>query len=307
MASFNEILMQMITLFILIIVGYVVSKLDILDLDTNKKISAFILKVSCPALILNSVMSGEITANSKTIISMTVCAICLYAFLVIISFFIPKLMDVKGNDKYSYMFMTIFSNVGFMGFPVIESIYGTGAIFFASIFNMPFNLLAYTIGIDLSAKSGGKIEKMTLKKCFNAGVISSLLAIIIFVFNIKFPAFIVRPVALVGSLTTPLSMIVIGVSLSAIRIRDVFDSFRMYVFTVVKLVIIPILVYLILKPFNLEPIVLGVTVVIAAMPVATNAVIMATEFEGNVELATKGVFLTTLISVFTIPVVTLFL
>jgi predicted permease len=164
-------------------------------------------------------------------------------------------------------------------------------------------LLLYTVGILLAAKSGGNTEKLSLKKCINPGVISVLIAIILFVTRLEVPTLIEKPISLLGSMTTPLSMLIIGVSLSEIKIREIFNNFRMYIFTIIKLVVIPLLVFLALSPFDLDPTLVGVTVVIAGMPVATNAVIVSTEYKGNVDLASKGVFLTTMFSVVTIPII----
>lgn len=304
MANFSEILTLMVTLFSLIIVGYVIAKLDIIDLETNKKLSGFILNVTCPALILNSVLSGDISSSNSTVIVVFICSLVLTALLLVFSFIIPVVLHIKGPKKYVYKYMTNFSNIGFMGFPVILSIYGPIAVFYTSIFNIPFSILVFSYGVYLAAKSGNKSDTMSLKKCINPGVISALLAVVIFATKIKFPAVIINPISLIGSITTPLSMIVIGISLSALNIKYIFEEKKMYLFILIKMIVIPFAVYTILSPFDLDPVIKGVTVILSAMPVAVNAVIMANQYDGDVELSVSGVFLTTLFSVISIPIIT---
>lgn len=300
--AFNE----LIVLFLVIIVGYISAKRGLFDDIANKKVSKFVINVTLPALILSSVMGDTDLGSSRELIQAVELAIGYYAAIILLSLPLVKLLRIKDNIGI-FQFMVIFSNIAFIGFPVVKSMYGEAAIFYASIFNLPFNLLLFTLGIALIKRDHREKharEKLKLMKILNPGVAAGLFAMLIFLFKLKFPTFIVDSVKMVGNITTPMSLIIIGASLATIPIREVFKDKRLYFFSFVKLIILPVLLLLLLKPLITNDMILGVAVILAGMPVASISVMLCNEYDGNSELATKATFITTLFSVITIPVLT---
>lgn len=251
---------------------------------------------------------GNNDAKIEILIQVFIVGICVYIMLPIIGFIIAKIIKVKKSQEGIYIFMTIFSNIGFMGFPVMKSIFGDESIFYTAIFNMIFNLLVFTLGIFLMSYGKEKKVKINPKDLLSPGIISSIIAILIFLLNIKMPIIISNTVQMVGNMTTPLAMIMIGSTLATINIKSIFTDKKIYIYTFIKQLLLPILAYPILKYSISNDLVLGITLIILAMPVGNSAVIFSYEYDGDIELAAKVIFITTALSVITIPaIVSIFL
>ncbi|WP_343348454.1 AEC family transporter [Terrisporobacter petrolearius] len=290
---------QMLVLFIVMIIGYITNKKNILDVNVNKKISSLLLNITAPALILSSVVNRDKAGDPKLVLDIAVLAIILYAILPFLGIFLARILKVPKEDENLYQFMTIFSNVGFVGFPVIESIFGSEAVFFAAIINLVFNVFCYSYGIYLISESN-KLS-FDIKTLINPGIIVSIIAIIIYITNIEVPLVIKETTSLIGGITTPLAMMLIGSSLGEIPIKEVFLEKRLYPYTFIKQIIMPIIFFSILKPFVTNELILGIIIIVSAMPVATITIMFCNEYEGNINLASKTIFITTLCSVVTIP------
>ncbi len=221
-----------------------------------------------------------------------------FAVTYIIAWPIPRLLKSPREDDGIFRFLLAFGNIAFMGYPVIQSIYGDGALFYVTLLNIPFNLLLFSLGIILTS---GKREKLNLKLFLTPTLFASLVSVLIFAFNIAMPKIIVDASALVGHMTTPGAMLVIGSTLAGIPVRDVFSEKRIYPVVFVKLIIIPVVTWLILRLFITDAQMLGILTIEAAMPTATAAAMLSLQYGGNDKLASKGVFLTTLFSAITIP------
>lgn len=302
------ILMQMIQLFMVMALGYLLYKIKILDDDFNKKLTSLLLSVTTPALIISSVLSTTEYQSLNQILFVFLVGIITYIVLPIIGFVIVKVMRIPRNQQGLYIFMTVFSNIGFMGFPVMKAIFGNSAVFYTAIFNMIFNLFVFTVGIPMMNYGTGKKSQMKLKNLLSPGVIASVVALIIYFTHIQLPDVIASTITMVGDITTPVAMLIIGSTLAAIPLNEIFMEFRIYPYTLIKQIIVPIIIYPILKLFIHDPLVLGVTLIMISMPVGNSAVLFATEYDGDISLAAKAVFMTTLLSIMTIPlIVALFL
>lgn len=298
---------QMIQLFMVIGLGYLLMKIHVLDEGFNKKLNTLLLNVTTPALILSSVMGGDNLQDGQTVLFVFMVAIGVYVLLPLLGIVIVKLLRVPQCQSGLYVFMTVFSNIGFMGFPVMKAIFGNGAVFYTAIFNMIFNIFVYTLGIYLINLGSGAKTNFQLKNLRSPGIIACLMALLIYFMSIQTPVIIAETCDMVGSITTPIAMLLIGATLANINIKDIFSELRLYPYTIIKQIIIPIVAFPILKFFIKDSYILGITLVMLAMPVANSAVLFSQEYGGDVELAAKSVFITTLISVVTIPAIVSFL
>lgn len=298
---------QMIVLFLVMLVGLAAYKKEIITDETSKKLSSLVANVSNPALILSSVIGDNSGIQTETLIQVVIISMVMFAGLILISFIIPKCIRSKKEQVSTYKVMTVFSNIGFMGFPVISSIYGSGALLYASIFLLPYNLLIYTYGVQAySTNSSEKKQiswKQSLRSVLNNGVIASVLAIIIFAFNIKVPTSLGSAISMIGGLTSPLSMMIIGASLALINFKELIKDKQLIAFSMIKLLVIPIISVLIIVALIHNEVIAGITVLMMAMPVGSMTAILAQEYGGDYELTSKGVALTTILSVVTIPMV----
>ena len=188
-----------------------------------------------------------------------------------------------------------------MGYPVLAAAFGNEAVFLTSIFNMPFNLVAFSYGIYLLAKENKDGTGFDAKKLINPGVISAILAIVIYGAGIRFPKVIVDGTGMIGDITTPISMLVLGISLAQVPVRELFNEIRIYPMTVIRLIILPLITFLVLSIFTNDAMLLGIATMTAAMPVASMSVMLTNQYGGNEKLAAVGVFISTVCSVATIP------
>ena len=288
---------QMIQLFLIIGLGYFMQKKKILNDELNTKLNFIVISITTPALIFSSVCTTSISEKSMVIYTLAI-ATAVYVALPVISFVLVKLMRIPMHQKGLYMFMTIFSNTGFMGYPIMKALFGNDAVFYTALFNILFNLGVILINYGNDVKM-----KLNPKNLLSPGVVASIIAIFIYFLEIPIPDVIANSCGMVGDMTTPLAMMIIGATLANIKVKELFTELRLYYFTIVKQVILPIAVFPIIAYFIKDPLIQGITLVNLAMPVANSAVLFAKEYGGDVELAAKSIFITTLVSVFTIPLI----
>ena len=199
------------------------------------------------------------------------------------------------------MFMNSFSNVGFMGFPIIHAVFGEGAMLDAAIVNLIFNLAVFTFGITMINYGTEQKDKFNIKKLLTPGIFSSVIAIIIYFSGITFPQVLSDTCSMIGEITSPIAMIIMGATLGRMDIKAVFSEWKVYPFTAIKQILIPILFWYVLKLFITDEYILGFMMIMLSMPVANTAVLFATEYKNDENLAAKTVFITTLMSLISIP------
>ena len=296
----SNVINQMLVLLILIIVGVIARKTKITDEISNQKVTKIVLNIAQSAVILDAVMNVEPRLNGLQLLGLVGISCATYVILFVISVFVPRLLFAKKENRGLYSFMSIFGNVGFMGFPVIASIFGSEAVFYASMFNIPFGFLAYSLGI-YQITSGAEKGNFDYKQLLQPPIIATFLSVGILSLNLYIPQPIADATGMLGDMIIPLAMIIIGGSLGDMDVKEVFRGWRTYVFSAIKLIVVPIVVWSILRLFVKDQEVLGIATVIAGMPVATLATMFSIEYKGNVRLSVKTQFVSTILSVATIP------
>ncbi len=292
----------MLKLFLIIGLGYFMMKKKFLNDETVRKLNRIVLYITTPALIFASVC-GDNNASMDVVLYVFVVSIIFYVTLPIVSVILIKGLRIKKPREGLFIFMTIFSNVGFIGFPVMQSIFGNTAVFYTAIFNLLFNLEVYTLGVVLINHDKGEKASIDFKNLLSPGVVAAIVSIIIFFTNVQMPSLLVETADMVGDMTAPLAMILIGANLAIINVKEVFNDFMVYPFTFAKQILLPIIAYPVIAYFIKDPLVQGITLVNLAMPVGNSAVLFATQYDHDVGLAAKTVFITTLFSIFTIPLI----
>lgn len=292
---------QIVILFLILLVGVVTKKLKVVRDSFTKDLTDFILTIALPAQIISSMNYDFSPDKLRTASGLLVICMILYIISIGFAILVTRLLKIEGSAKNIYRFALVFSNVGFMGYPVVNAVYGSEGVFYTAIYNLPFNLLVWTVGLILIG--GGGREKLNLKVILNPGVVAVLIGLTLFIFSIKLPGPIESTIEMIGSSTTPLSMILVGLILADSSLKKVFSSPMVFVISFLRLIAIPFLYIVILKPFVTNPLILGIPVVIAAMPAAANTAILASKYDGNVYLASQSVFISTLLSIVTIPLI----
>lgn len=299
----NNIINQVIILSLIMIVGVYARKKDILSKEASKSFSNFLTNITLPCLLISSfnyTYSQDMISKARI---MFVYSIIIHIILI----FVSRILTFKypENSKKVLRFATIFSNCGFMGYPVLESLFGKIGIFYGAIFNIPFNIFMFSIGIMIYT---GKKDLKTLKEVLvNPAIIATILGLIIFSFSIKLPYPVFTAMSIVGSMTTPLSMIIVGAMLSEIKLKDIFSGTLVYYASFLRLIAVPFLTLGILKLLNADKLLMQIAVIIEAMPAAVLASVLAEKYGADTALASRSVFISTIISMITIPFVVMFL
>ncbi|MBR6665357.1 MAG: AEC family transporter [Lachnospiraceae bacterium] len=297
-------LKQMMVLFILMLVGICCRKCGIFNDESNKRISALVLNVANPALVLSSGINQESAIGGMEFVKTFVLAWAMFGVLMLIAYFIPMILKAEASEYGIYRTMTIFSNVGFMGFPVIAALFGTIALLYASLFLIPFNVLIYTYGISVMK---GEKSGFRLRKILNVGVVSCVITLFIYLTKLPIPIVIENAVDSVSGLAAPLSMMIIGDSLTKVNLKKLFCNARMLVFSGIKLLVIPLAGVSVIKLLGLNPMLTGVCMVMLSTPVGSMNAMLAQQYGGDYELASQGVTITTLLAVVTMPLVSFLL
>ncbi len=297
-----HIITQMLMIFGIVLVGLFAAKRNLWAGDLDRKLSIFIMNISMPALILASVMGKDLAFENSELISLAVVAVVNYIVLIGLAYLIPHLFKVNKARLGISRFMLAFGNVSFIGYPVCDAVFGPKAVFCASVLNIPFNLLVFTIGVSFI--NGGKAKsafspRLILSPC----VVASLIAVVIAVARIQMPTPVGEWFHLLGDLTTPCALLIIGSSLSHIPVRDMLGNRFVYSMTLLRLFILPLAVGGVLALMGVNPFVSDVAVVLSAMPVATNGIMLCLQYGKDERVMTQGLFFTTLLSVISIPLV----
>ena len=293
-------LQQMGILFVYMMIGYVACKKEYFDQEFGKKLSWLVVNVANPMLAISAVVNNEEQIAKKDFYVTVLLAICFYAFFLILAQILPRLIGVQKSDIGVYKMMTTFNNIGFMGFPVIAAAYGNGALIYAVPFSIIFNILCYTWGIQTLCGGG---EKGNWKRIINIGTISGIISIVLFFMQIPVPKMICSLSAGLSNLTGPLSMLVIGISIAAMELKDLFTDVKLLKFALIKLLAVPVAAMLFVCQVIDNRLICEVFLVMMATPAASMCAMLSQQYGGDYELAAKGVALTTILSVVTMPIV----
>lgn len=299
--SFTALLAKMFVLLCFLAVGVLCSRVGFADEHTCGKLNKIVLNICAPAMVFSSVLNSEYRYQLKDILEFLLISLVFNVLLIVIALGVSLLFFRKHPDRGTYSYMTAFGNCVFMGFPVLTAVCGSGAVFLGAIFSMPFNILSFSAGIMMIGGSGRKQGGFWKMLLLNPPFLANIIALLLFVFPIEAPDSVKEVFSYLGNMVVPLSMLLIGASLSHIRLREIFSDWRLYAVCSAKLFFAPVLLHFGLRLIVSDPLFLNVLTICGSMPVATVSQILAAEYGGNPALASKGVFLSTLCSLLTIP------
>lgn len=295
---------QMLIFFIIMLLGYYGARKGILDDVTGRSLSWLVVHIANPALILSGCAGGQMVV--KELLFTGILAVLLFLVLIISAEIVIPMFFHEREKRGCYKVMLVFSNMGFMGFPLISAVYGQSAIMYAAIFLIPFNLLIYTYGIFRIGKMGKREDlegrkTVQWKPMLNSGVIACLLAIVIEVTRFPVPEMPMKLIEMLGGMTAPLSMLIIGASFRGLSIKKLITDKKLLGFSFLKLMALPVAGMLFLKQFVENEVLLGVCFIVLAAPAGSMVVILSKQYGGDEDTAVKGVAFTTLLSVLTMP------
>ena len=301
--SVQIVIQQMLMILILIGTGYILKKTNKIKSSVSKDLSALVVNVCNPAIIITSALQRDSSVTGRSLLYAAAAAFVMYVFLVVVGKVMPVLLKTPFKDRNSYNMMCVFGNTGFIGIPLVSALVGAQALIYVAVTNIFFYLLIYTYGIHLVARDSGTKEKFQVKNLLNTGNLATLLAILLFLGEWKFPPLAEETLDYMGGATTFLAMIVIGITIADTPIHTLFTEKKIYFFTVLRFLVLPIGIGLGLKWFIKDSTLLDTLVIIAAVPAGNMPLMLMMERGMDGKLLSKGIIISTLASVITIPLV----
>jgi predicted permease len=301
---------KIIMLFLLIIIGYLAKKAKFVSSDIKGHISSLVLNVTLPLYIFTAMQFDFSTDVLKETGQLVVISFIYYLAVTIFSYMYAKGMKLSDMKKDVFQYVIIFSNVGYMGYPIMNEIAGEKGRFYAAIYNLSFNVLTWTLGVYIMSRHESSLKPSLwdrLKNVMNMNLLAVILGFTCFLFSIEIPELFMDTFTSVGLTTTPLSMMFIGIILAEIHFKDIFNDWSVLLVSAIRLLLIPLVTYGVLKILGFNDLVLAIPVVLSAMPAAANTAIVASRYNNDYQSASKLIFVTTLLSIFTIPIILIFL
>lgn len=299
---------QMLVLFLMMLAGYAAFKKGIVSKEGAKSLSSSIINVFNPCLIISGVLNKTITYSTAMVTENLILVAFFFVVTIVLSKIFTRFMGLRAEEVNCYRLMMIFPNLGFMGIPLVRSLYGEEAVIFVAFYIVGYNLLVYSYGILLAmGNSGAGKQKLPWKKVLNIGMGACAVAIIIFAFHIRVPAFLGSFVDSVGNAAVPLSMMTVGIMVAQSDLKELILDRKQQLFSVISLIVIPALCIPLMKLFPIDPVSYGIFILLMAMPVGSVVMMVEKEYgttDGSI--SAKSIALTSVLSVITIPVITFF-
>lgn len=298
--SFSYVLGKMLSLAIMMMLGFAAHKGHILSAKTNEDLSKLAVDITTPAMMLASLSATKATRSDLLIIVAAGAVIC--GVLIAAAELITRFFPCSQKERPVYKYFLVFTNNAFMGLPVVLMLWGEKALLYASLLNIPISILMFSYGMWQYARAGSDDPSFSLRKIINIPIISAVLVLVLAMFSFKFTGVLQDTFQLIGDATVPLSMIIIGSTLAEKPVKGIFENRFLYLFALIRLMIVPAVILGILYFLPINPLIKGVLVIITAMPGSATGVMFAQMYSVNRTISSRYVFISTVLSVITIPV-----
>lgn len=297
--DFQVIATTMCSLFIIVIAGFFSHKRGIINEEFERKLSGFVIKVTCPALLISSTM-GDKMPDREHIPILLLVSLLTYVILIPLAYVQPIIMRVKRDLRGMYSFMLTYSNVGFIGYPVVASIFGSDAVFYACILNVFNTITVFIWGVMFISGENLK-EGFRFKLFVSPAMIATYISVVIVLLNLHTPKAIAMPLTILGNMTVPSSLIVIGAALAEIPTRKMIGTPHIFIMCFLKLLVLPLLVYHAMLAIGVDARISSINMILIAMPVASFGTMFCMQMGKDETTMSQGTFWTTLLSVASIP------
>lgn len=297
----SAVITKLTEMVIMIVLGYICAKLKISGPEFNKHTSTVLTNVLLPATILKS-MTG---LNNGIDNSEIFYVILLFFLMMGIAGVVGKLVTVvypfDKDDRGIILCLVMYMNISFVGFPLVESFYGAEGMVYACLSCVPMNLLMFSAGV--ATISGNKAEGINFKRILNVPLISTILGVAIMMLQIPMPEVVSATIHSLANATIPVSMLILGSSLAAIPVVTAFNDLGVYVTAFSRLIICPVVTYLILSLFVDNEMLIGTVTILASTPVAVLMTPLCVQYGKSDQLSSKNIFISTILSIVTMPII----
>ena len=290
--------------------GFLAVRLKVVPVQTSKPLSSLLMKITLPATVFASLIrpfDSEFLKLGAIAIGLSLLFFSLFTPLTLA---LSRLLRVPRGQRGMWCCCATFSNTGFMGFPVAYALFGDEGLILAVLINIPFNFLLYSVGVWMVCQdTEGSMGSFSLRKVLISPLnIGMFLGLIFYFTQLSIPEAIFTPIEHLSNVTTPLSMLVTGMNLAQGKVSDVIRDKSAITSSLTRLLVCPVIAWAVMALIpNLNALVMGVTLVIMAMPSPAATPIIGEQYNGNVQLGARVVFLSSLLCIATIPLVSLLL
>lgn len=282
----NTIFNLFIKIFLMVAFGYFLKKKNVINQEFQKGLNNLLLKAILPVHILASVNTEVTSGVSGRIFVTGMIALGYYICALFFTIRFSKVLKLSKKGKSVFVTMSVFANTAFVGFPLVAEVAGTEGMVYAVIYNLFYQLLFFSVGIYLLS-SGEEFAVKDLLK--NPVMIASLVFLVLFLTPFRFPEVVQSAMSSVGAMTVPISMMIIGASLADIPLASVMLDRNAYLVSLLRLILFPLLLWVILKLFSVDREVRTVCVLMTALPSGSLNAIFAEQYDCEPQYATRAV------------------
>lgn len=291
------------TLLFMVLVGYFIKRMNVISDTMAKQMSTLVIVVGQPFMFVGALLKNEYSPELlKSGLFVMVLGIGVHAVLAVAAYFFAKLW--RDHDERKILeFSMIFANCAFIGFPILEAAFGAKGLFYGSFYVISFNLFMWSYGMVVLGRGRREIRVSPLKMILNYGTTPCLIGLALYIWQLKPPAFLMTGASYIGSICTPLSTFVIGALLASMPVKEIFSSWKVYLFCFLKLLALPMIVVLCAKLAGLSAEMIYLSAIMSALPTAANTAMFAEIYDIRPKLAAHAVGMSSLLAPAAVPLV----
>lgn len=308
MADLSIAISQMLILLIITAAGYLATRVGYLDNDVKAKLTKLIMNITLPCMIVASAASVDAASVGTQVVQMLVLGALQFFLLLAAGALCVFILRPPREQRIIYVFISIITNTSFVGIPVADALYGGHAVLLCSVFIMSQSILVYTLGFALIAPKteGGRLRGI-VKAVVSPSTLSAVLALVLVFSGVQLPSVLSGALDMIGGITAPLAMMMVGVIIAGMRFTDVLREWRLYPYILIRQFLFPAAFYVLFRPIIGDEMVLGIFTVMFAMPVGSMASMFVANFGHDATMPAKGTILSTLASFAIIPALLAFM
>ncbi len=295
----------LLTMVVPVVAGFVVSKAGVLKGDFAKKLSALILYVCQPFMLVTATYGAEYSDSllKKGLIAL-LCGFIAHAVIAVVGFGGTSFFKDKAKGRI-IEHCIVFGNCGFFGFPVLKAAFGEIGLFCGGFFVVAFNTVLWSYGMFIIGRANKEMKIKVTKIFLNAGTIPCVLGLVLYALKVPTYAPIYNSMKMIGDSCTPLSLILIGIMLTRVPIKSYIKEYSSYYGILLKLFLAPIATGIIMKLLGFSDFFTLLSAMMMALPTASSTAMFAETYDLHPDIAAQTVGVSTLISVVTLPPVML--
>ena len=291
------------TLLFMVLVGYFIKRVNIISDTMAKQMSTLVIVVGQPFMFVGALLKNEYSPELlKSGLFVMVLGLGVHAVLAVASYFFAKIWRDRDERKI-LEFSMIFANCAFIGFPILEAAFGAKGLFYGSFYVISFNVFMWSYGMVVLGRGRREIRVSPLKMILNYGTTPCLIGLALYIWQLKPPTFLMTGASYIGSICTPISTFVIGALLASMPVKEIFSSWKVYLFCFLKLLALPMIVVLCAKLAGLSAEMIYLSAIMSALPTAANAAMFAEIYDIRPKLAAHAVGMSSLLAPAAVPVV----